>query len=218
MSKKWHRLWYLDFVRGLAVIGMIVYHFMADLFLLYRTQLNPFSPPFIYSARLIAATFLFLVGFSFYLSKQKNPKIPSLFTKTLLRSILIFVSASLISIVTFFVNSVFMVRFGILHLISISLLLLLPLSQIKSSGILFLLSLVTIFIKAPTTFSSFDYYPIFPWFGVVLLGYVFGRKVPLGQSGQYHTPAVTKPFMFLGRHSLIIYLIHQPIFFLLLLL
>jgi uncharacterized membrane protein len=61
-----------------------------------------------------------------------------------------------------------------------------------------------------------DYYPLLPWFGVALLGIFAGYSLyPQGQP-QFGWPDVSKiPFVqslrFLGRHSLLIYLIHQPI-------
>lgn len=63
-------------------------------------------------------------------------------------------------------------------------------------------------------FSSLDYFPIFPWIAVVLVGLVVGETVygagrptvlaPLGRA---------KPLTAMGRHSLAIYLLHQPVLY-----
>jgi uncharacterized membrane protein len=55
-----------------------------------------------------------------------------------------------------------------------------------------------------------DYVPLFPWFGVVLLGIFLGRLIiahPVWLS-RYH---VMRPLALAGRHSLAIYLLHQPV-------
>ncbi len=57
---------------------------------------------------------------------------------------------------------------------------------------------------------------LFPWLGVFLIGCVIGRvcyakKESLLPAGKTKLQAVSAPFEFLGRHSLIIYLVHQPL-------
>ena len=60
-----------------------------------------------------------------------------------------------------------------------------------------------------------DYMPLFPWLGVFLIGCVIGRlcykekKTLFAGKGKVMT-AVARPVEFIGRHSLIIYLVHQP--------
>ncbi|HIH26694.1 MAG TPA: DUF1624 domain-containing protein, partial [Methanoregulaceae archaeon] len=66
----------------------------------------------------------------------------------------------------------------------------------------------------PPTFYSVDYTPVFPWLGVVLIGVFFGNIIYPGgrQRWQPGVPAPVKETAgFLGRHSLAIYLIHQPV-------
>ena len=73
----------------------------------------------------------------------------------------------------------------------------------------------------PTYYPAVDFFPLIPWFGVVLLGIWFGnwfyadnvRRVPLPNwSGVFPVTFLE----FLGRNSLAIYLIHQPLLLLLL--
>ena len=59
-----------------------------------------------------------------------------------------------------------------------------------------------------------DYRPLLPWFGVVLVGLflgnvVYGRGRPAGLPTR--SPAVARPLLPLGRNSLAIYLVHQPL-------
>ncbi len=66
-----------------------------------------------------------------------------------------------------------------------------------------------------------DYMPLFPWLGVFLLGCVIGRtcykdkKTLFAGKGKVMS-AVARPVEFIGRHSLIIYLAHQPVIYALL--
>ena len=66
--------------------------------------------------------------------------------------------------------------------------------------------------------SMGDYMPLIPWMGVFLLGAVIGRlcyasKKTLFPCKNQAVRAVTGPFEFLGRHSLLIYLVHQPVIY-----
>jgi uncharacterized membrane protein len=68
----------------------------------------------------------------------------------------------------------------------------------------------------PYGFMTIDYYPLIPWFGVILVGYGIGsitfsrlphRKKFLVEAKSQKLEAISWP----GRHSLLLYLIHQPI-------
>ena len=66
-----------------------------------------------------------------------------------------------------------------------------------------------------------DYMPLFPWLGVFLIGCVIGRlcykdKKTLFPGKSKAMSAVARPVEFIGRHSLIIYLTHQPVIYALL--
>lgn len=71
-----------------------------------------------------------------------------------------------------------------------------------------------------STFWSVDYTPLFPWFGVVLIGMGVSSILYAGGVRQFAIRTLPDffitPLSFLGRHSLVIYLIHQPIIILLL--
>ena len=63
-----------------------------------------------------------------------------------------------------------------------------------------------------------DYMPLIPWMGVFLIGAAAGRvlykekKTLFGGAGKT-VRAITRPLEFMGRHSLIIYLVHQPVIY-----
>ncbi len=63
-----------------------------------------------------------------------------------------------------------------------------------------------------------DYLPIFPWIGIFLIGCVAGRVCYRTRESLFHNRSgmakrIMQPFEFIGRHSLIIYLAHQPIIY-----
>lgn len=72
----------------------------------------------------------------------------------------------------------------------------------------------------PAGFTSVDYTPLFPWFGVVLIGIGIGNFLYTGGVRQFAVPRLpdlfSAPLAFLGRHSLLIYLVHQPVIIILL--
>ena len=61
-----------------------------------------------------------------------------------------------------------------------------------------------------------DYYPLSPWFGIFLLGVLFGRNAYLREKASL-LPSVRRPLFapveWIGRHALWIYLLHQPLLY-----
>ncbi|MCX6818607.1 MAG: heparan-alpha-glucosaminide N-acetyltransferase domain-containing protein, partial [Candidatus Aenigmarchaeota archaeon] len=60
------------------------------------------------------------------------------------------------------------------------------------------------------------YFPILPWFGVILIGIFFGNKLYPNAKRSFNIIdlskfRIIKLLSFLGRHSLFIYLLHQPV-------
>ena len=64
--------------------------------------------------------------------------------------------------------------------------------------------------------SMGDYLPLIPWLGVFLIGMVLGRILYANKKTAFPGAPklliqLTRPFEFIGRHALFVYLIHQPI-------
>lgn len=63
----------------------------------------------------------------------------------------------------------------------------------------------------PANFTSGDYYPLIPWFFLYLCGYFFWKYIGNKEWIQKALFIKVSVLSFLGRHSLIVYLLHQPI-------
>ena len=235
------RLWEIDFLRGLAIIMMIVFHLLYDLTHFGGYNLNLHAGFWLYFARTTAAIFIFLVGVSLTISFSRAEKIQDsgqkLCLKYLKRGLSIFSWGLIITILTWIFLRKGFVLFGILHLIGISIILAYPFLKLRYWNLLLGITFISLGIYLtnftfgfpwlvwlgfmPEHFYTVDYFPIFPWFGVVLIGMFFGnllysdctRKFNLLDLSNFNVIGL---FCLLGRHSLIIYLIHQPILIILL--
>lgn len=61
--------------------------------------------------------------------------------------------------------------------------------------------------------SSADYYPIIPWIFLLIAGSFIGRYLKKENLPKFLYKTHSKKLSFLGRHTLVIYLIHQPIIY-----
>ncbi|MFC2037300.1 heparan-alpha-glucosaminide N-acetyltransferase [Chloroflexota bacterium] len=237
-----HRFWEVDTVRGIAVVLMIIYHFIFDLAYFGAYSGNMLSRPWQTFARSIGSTFIFVMGISLSLRHNRlEPKLgqKQLFQKYLLRGAKLLSWGMVITIVTYFVVGYGFVVFGILHLLGLSTILAYPFLRSRwasLSGGLAVIGLgvyVNGFVSpAPwliwlgvKQFRRYmvDYYPIIPWFGLALLGVFVGLTLYPRGIRRFALPdlshiAPIRALTYLGRHSLLIYLIHQPILLAILLL
>lgn len=228
------RYWEIDLARGVAVVTMIIFHSAFDLNFFGILPLNVSGGFLRMLAYLTASTFIFLVGLSFTISHaraaQRLDK-RDLALKYIRRGLTIFGYGLIITAVTWlFLPSVFIV-FGILHFIGIAILLAPLFVRLDAdklitasiaclaagyaiSGITGPWPLLWLGVR-PESFSSLDYVPLLPWFGLVLIGMACGHRFyPDGRrefSLPAAEPALARPFEFLGRHSLIVYFLHQPV-------
>lgn len=232
------RFWEIDTIRGLAILMMVTYHLIFDLVYFGIYSLNLSSGALWIFPRFIAFIFIFLVGVSLTLSYsradiiRKDQEKKSLFPKYLKRGVKLLILGLCITLVTWiFIPQDFIV-FGVLHFIGLAIILEYPFLNKKYLNlILGILFIIFGFILAqftvnypwllwlglkPAVFVTVDYFPLFPWMGVVSLGLYVGKVFYTSYERMYSLPDISKNlvikmFGFLGRHSLVIYLIHQPI-------
>lgn len=230
------RFWEIDFLRGFAVIMMIVFHLFYDLNYFGGYDFNLHSGFWSYFARSTATLFIFLVGVSLTLSFSRTKRAQKvrkrLYMKYLKRGLRVFSWGLIITLITrIFLRQGFVI-FGVLHLIGISIILAYPFLKLGSWNLLIGIIFISLgmYLKnltfdfpwliwlglMPEHFYAVDYFPIFPWFGVVLIGLFFGNLLYPNYTRRFKLLDLSKfsfirLFCFLGRHSLLIYLIHQPI-------
>lgn len=207
---------YLDALRGMAVLWMIIFHASYDLRMFQFVSWD-FSSGFWYGfPRVIAFTFLFCVGLSLNFGHRPEINWPSLKKRT----IKLGGAALIISVVTYFIFPSQWIFFGTLHCICVGSILgalvvnrrplaigLLIIILVLQYGFNFGIKWVSSIIQR----SSMDFIPIYPWFWAILLGIVIGPYLAQWKLLQKLPPQ--KFLNYLGQHSLKIYLIHQPVLF-----
>lgn len=229
------RFWEIDALRGIAIIAMVVSNFITDVgyFKIYPVDIN--SGFWWYFARIVAGTFIFLAGISLTLSyaraKEKMGE-RQIFLKYLKRGLGIFAWGLAITFATLvFIPKDFII-FGILHFIGLSIIIAYPFLNKRAPNFIYGIFFIIfgIFLSSfafnfdfllwlgfmPAGFHTVDYFPLFPWFGVFLLGIFAGNTLYANYKRKFSIPGIsnlffTKIFCLLGRNSLLIYLAHQPI-------
>lgn len=225
-----NRLELLDLARGIALVAMTIFHFAFDLQLFgFREPGFIEQPHWKYFARSIASTFLFLTGFSLYIAHHDGV----LWSKWSWRMAKITGAAIVITIATYFATPGQFIFFGILHQIafaSFACLLFLRFPPLLTALLAVLVFWIgqtqhlTLFdhpawwwtgLSAVIPVSS-DFVPVFPWWSASLLGFAIARfchqKQLLEKLSQPKLDSrVSSGLKFLGRNSLIYYLLHQPV-------
>lgn len=219
-----NRLLTLDLYRALGVILMVIFHFTYDLHHFGFIEVDTTKNTFWIDMRIfIVSIFMSAVGMSLYIVYAK-----SFHTKKYFKRLGLLASASLaISVVTYFLFPYTWIYFGVLHMIFVASVIG-PLFTKKPNisgalGVLIVgvyllgyrMTFLFDWVQAPLHLPighTEDLAPFIPWFGVVLLGIFVMHHKLLERFTIKSTPFLDKT-AFLGRHSLAIYLGHQPILF-----
>ncbi|MCH1413268.1 MAG: DUF1624 domain-containing protein [Rhodobacteraceae bacterium] len=224
------RILWIDVIRGISILAMVTFHFAFDL--MYFGFAKPdliYQPDWRLFERMIAFSFLFIAGLSLSITHRSSIKWKSFFRRYGVTAL----CAVLISIVTYTLFNNDMIRFGILHAISVSGLvglLLLKLNSLSLFLLAVLIFLINLFIPQPLegsffwqwaiytseTPNSLDYRPIIPWITPFILGMASNqlfKKWGLIEMSNTTTYNELSILCWLGRNSLVIYLVHQPILF-----
>jgi uncharacterized membrane protein len=219
------RVLWIDAARGVAIIAMVAYHGAFDLAFLGFADW-PVTTHFAWRALAagIASTFLFLAGVSLVVAHGKGVRWPAF----LRRLAVIGAAAAAVTAATA-VAMPAPIWFGILHAIAAFSVLALPfvflpaaVTLVVAAGVfalpflwrdpLFYAPWAYPLGLAPTPPFTFDYEPVFPWLSVTLAGVAVARLVR-PRAGGDETGRAWGVVAWLGRNSLVIYLVHQPVLF-----
>jgi uncharacterized membrane protein len=230
-----YRFWEIDFLRGLAIILMIFFHILYDLNHFSITNYRLYSGIILIIARISASLFVILAGISISISYSRNKNQLStneLIIKFIKRGLKILLLGLVITVITWFYIQRGFIIFGVLHLIGTSIILSFIFIRYRFINIIIGLFFILIgfYLKSftfdfnlliplgfiPNNFWTIDYFPLFPWFGIFLIGIAIGNILYPNFERNFKFIDLSKnlfikKFCFLGRNSLAIYFIHQPI-------
>jgi len=219
----------IDVLRGGAVALMVAYHFCFDLNYYGWMQANFNGAPFwLMSRAVIVSLFLGVAGISLVLSNRN-----AIDWRAWLRRFGILAGcAALVSASSYALFPRSWIFFGVLHFIAIASVL--GLAFLRWPRLDLAMGIILVVVGLTVELPLFDqpglqwlglmtykpitedYVPLLPWFGVVLIGLFLGRLAlrekrlapvmawrPKGVAG--------RSLAFAGRHSLPIYMLHQPL-------
>ncbi len=225
---KKERIEILDALRGFAVVLMVCHHFLYDLVVfldapewLFSNKAFDILQPF------FAGVFIALCGVSSNFSRS-NIK----------RGIITLGFALGVTAVTIYLEMP--IIFGVLHLLACCMLFYGITHRLleKINGIFLLIICVALVIIsaycvnnipvqsdklwilgfAAEDFVSYDYFPLLPWLFVFLSGTVIGRYIAADKFPRWFYKVKIPVLSFIGRHALVIYIVHQPLLYLITLL
>jgi uncharacterized membrane protein len=229
----------IDMLRGLAIILMIFGHILWDLDYFGLMPMN--NAIYDILKITVQPMFFLLVGISLVLSRKRIESLKKIDEKEydkrlIFRGLKILGLGIVFTILTLLFIPEKPIFFGVLHCIGLSIIISVPFLKYRNYNLIFVIILLFASLvvaeynmENPTLFHlalgihqanigsyTIDYFPLLPWFGVCLLGIMLGDCLYSGDKRKFRFPDLSnyrpiKLFQWCGQHSLIIYLLHQPI-------
>lgn len=226
------RIWELDALRGLCILGVVAVHLIYDLVDLYRIIDWDYPQWFAFVKNWGGVIFLLLSGVCVTLGSH-----------SVRRGLIVFGCGMICTAVTYGMthmgfHSSIIIYFGVLHCLGLCMLLWSICKNTPWWGLLIqgiLLAVLGIYImelmdvrELSTTgkwlmplgiywkgFASSDYFPLLPHFGFFLIGAAIGKTLYKNKTSLLpkinEKNFILRFLRFCGKHSLWIYLLHQPI-------
>jgi uncharacterized membrane protein len=205
----------LDSLRATALVMMLVSNFVTDLnhFDLMTVEKGD---QWWWLARTTAFLFVGISGFSYFLAHQKEYD----FVKTFDRTKRLIFWAFAITLITYLFEPSAYVRFGVLHLLALASIVAFPVARRPEFALV--IGIILLFIPLSsnsslvwlglrdTGFFAVDYFPLNPWLGIFFICLAVSSRV---YSDGKPLMAFKWPerWLWFGRNTLIIYVVHQPI-------
>ena len=222
------RIWELDALRGLCILGMVVVHVVYDLVELYGLIEWEYPPLFTFVQSWGGVLFLLISGICVTLG-----------SRCIRRGLLVFACGLVVSGVTYgmyhfgFAGKSLIIYFGVLHCLGACMLLWPVFRRLPHWALAVLgavLVAVGLYLRTLSGaafpwlmplglpwkgFASSDYFPLLPYFGFFLIGSALGKSAYRSKESLLPKVSTKNPiirfFLLCGKHSLWIYLLHQPI-------
>ena len=204
----------LDSLRATALVMMLVLNFVTDLnhFGIMNTETGD---QWWWMARIAASLFVGISGVSYFLAHRLEYD----FTKTSGRTQRLIFWAFVITIITYIFEPSAYVRFGVLHLLALASIVAFPVARKPefALGIGLILLIIPlssnsnlVWLGLSETVIAVDYFPLNPWLGIFFLGLALASRIyPEGKPlTEIQWP---EKWLWFGRNTLTIYVIHQPI-------
>ncbi len=232
------RIHLIDTIRGVIIIGVVIYHLIFDLVFIFGLNIPFLFLPFVNFIRDFGAgALIFISGIACHLS-HSNVK----------RGLQCLVVALAFSLVTYFVIPDEFIFFGVLDLFAVCILFyglagrIVDRLPIWTAPVLFVLFLFLFnmpygtfgffgqsYFALPAGFKgniflyclgfpyggiqSADYFPVIPWLLLFLSGTIVGRYFKAGRIPKFFYRDLCRPVTWVGTKTLIIYAVHQPILY-----
>ena len=235
MAGKGGRIFFLDEIRALALIGMIVYHAAYDLYAIFGIDFDFYSPGWDTLQMAVCCTFIVIAGISSRLTKN-----------ALKHGLVVFGCGMLMTIGTYLFMPSQVIWFGVLHFLGASMIiyhifrksvkkapaLLCAVLSISAylclyglqsgsiffgkvavpAGLYFSKYLAVIGLPGPG-FRSSDYFPLLPWFFLFLFGCFVGKWFKERKIPDFMMKKHSDFLCAIGSNTLAIYIVHQPIIY-----
>ena len=205
----------IDSLRAIALVMMLVSNFVTDLNYFGLMDVEK-GDQWWWLARATAFLFVSISGISYFLAHQKKYDFMDTFERT---KRLVF-WAFMITMVTYIFAPAAYVRFGVLHLLALASIIAFPFA--RKPGIAFGIGIVLLLIPLSTNTNfvwfglqetgtfAVDYFPLNPWLGIFFLSLAFSSII-YPESKPILQINWPEKWLWFGRNTLIIYVIHQPI-------
>lgn len=224
MSQSAQRNITVDIMRTLAIVLMVIFHFIYDLkFFGWVDSGIPDGQGWRQFRYVILTLFFLCVGSGLVFAHQVNPQ--QSIRKYLIRLSKVGLAAALVSVMSLVMVPQNYIYFGVLHFIFVASVMVYPVIRYPNialiiGGVLLSLDWFNIvsqrwpfgYIREFLPNYTNDYVPIVPWVGVVCIGIWLAYQNWFIQDPL--SKLKIKPWFYLpGKYSLSIYLIHQPLLF-----
>lgn len=212
-----NRIWEIDIIRFIAIVLMVTFHMIYDLNEFANVNVEYEFGFWYYIGAISAILFIFVSGISSGFSRN-----------TFKRGLKVFGFGMIITVATYFFDSSQYIRFGILHFLGVSMMLFPLLKRLNNWFLLIIGVFSYIFGKYIETitlktflllplgfmyggFVSMDYYPLFPYIAYFIVGILCYKLFYYKKKSLFGFDFNAGLIQEVGKHSLVIYLLHQPI-------